>query len=217
MKKPNSKLVQELKKQHGELYNAEVDRQLYIFRALTFAEFKEFNELELGSADIEDEIVIRAVVYPVDVDLNTMKPGTVTSLCNEILEYSGFISIEQAMYSLFESREKVHHAVEVMKAFIIAAIPATRFEDLDDLTMNELTHRVAIAEKIFEIQVGIQQQQEIQMSFTLPEEAEAAPKKVHDFTLEDIEKANKNPDAGTKLGNASAADPIAQKLHQALR
>ena len=46
------------------------------------------------------------IVYPEDFDVNKIPPGAVTSICEEIIDFSGFSSAKTAKIILEQKREK---------------------------------------------------------------------------------------------------------------
>lgn len=90
-----------------------------------------------------------------------------------------------------------------MKAFVLAAMPVYRSEDLDDLTFSQLSEKVALAEKIIEIKQSMNGVEPTNMSLELidPEEEEMKARQ---------QAARHN--LSRKEGEAEFGDPIAQKL-----
>lgn len=210
-------IVAELKKQHGsDIFSVHIGKKDYAFRPLTYGEYKEYTQLGLSAADLEEIIVNAAVVYPENIDLDIMLPGNVSALSDEILEYSCFTSLEKTEEKLEASRMAAMHGIEMMKAFIISAMPTYRPEDLDCLTIQKLTVLLATSELILEIKSGIARGEDLKLSLVDPAKEEVKPKSTHNFTLEDLDKANRNLDGSTRVGTASTNDPIALKLKQAL-
>lgn len=212
----NQSTITELKKQYGEeIYSVHIGKQDYVFRTLTFGEYKNFTHLNLTSAELEEVIVNIAVVYPEGIDLDKLLPGSVSALADEILEYSSFDSIEKTENKLNEARQSAMHGVEMMKAFILAAMPSYKYEELDNKTIQGLATLLAISELILDIQLGIANGNRMILELVDPTEQEQS-KSTHSFSLEDLDRANRNLDGQTRLGTASSNDPIAQKLRQAL-
>lgn len=213
----NKSIVNELKKQYGsDIFSAHIGKKDYVFRSLTYGEYKDFTNLGLSAGELEEIICYAAVVYPEDIDLDIMLPGNVSSLSDEILEYSCFSSIEKTEKKLNESRMASMHGIEMMKAFILAAMPVYTYDQLDDYTIQKLTNLLAISELILEIKSGVARGAELKLSLVDPDKEEAKPKPTHNFSLEDLDKANRNPDSATRIGTAKKDDPIAAKLRQAL-
>lgn len=219
----NENTIRELKSQYGdEIYSVTVGKQECVFRALTSAEYKAFSKMGLSSADLEDIIVMNAVVYPHPFNFNKIKPGEVSALADDILNLSGFASIDQALLNLEEARAEASGAIEMMKAFILATMPTYSYEELDGYTLKYLSKLVAMAEVILEIQSGVARGEDLKITLGVPEEqTQQEPKqnKTFDFTIDDIERANRSmaKDSAFKDFDAPPTDPIAQKLWQALQ
>ena len=207
----------ELKEEHGEVFEVTIGKVDYLFRALTIREFKRFstaNELD-EDFDIEEAIIETATVWPENFNLNKMKPGEVYAFADQVLEQSGFTEIEVCLSYLEAGREKIQSAIEMMKVFVLAAQMGYSHRELEDFNFHQLADRVAMAEKIFELQVEAMAGGGVKMNFVDPNEVEE-PAQAQQFTQEDLDKINRNPDAATNLGTAPVTDPIAQKLKAAL-
>jgi hypothetical protein len=90
-----------------------------------------------------------------------------------------------------------------MKAFVLAAIPTYKPDDLDEMTFSQLSEKVALSEKIIEIKQTMNGIEPTNMSLELidPEEEEIKAK----------QKAARH-NLSRKEGEAEYDDPIAQKL-----
>lgn len=215
----DNQTIQQLKGQYGDVYLTSIERKDYVFRTLTCGEYSHFINLELASADLEDMIVMNTVVYPYQFDMNKIKPGVISALADEILLKSGFVSIEVTNEYLEDARLDMTEAVEMMKAFVISAMPTYGYEELAGYTLKQLTRLVALAEVILNINSSVARGENIQMTLVDPQQEQEPVKKTKNFTIEDIEKANRKNanDAGFHDFDAPASDPIAQKLWQALQ
>ena len=205
--------IAELKSKHGQVFEIPIDSQnSVVFRALTFAEFDKLALTEdyISSIDSEDDIVKTALLYPKFSELDKLSAGIVSSLCEEIIEQSSFFDIAKASENLEAARQKQNDVRTLMKAFVIAAIPAYKPDELDQLTFHGLSELVSLAEQILELQVAT-----FQTAFV--EGAEAPTMLLIDEEAEAIEQARQNDmrNLTRKEGTAVAGDPIAEKLHGA--
>lgn len=183
------------KMEYGEVFSVEDE---YIFRPLKVKEHAEIERhKEWSSPEIEDYIVATALIHPQfsDVEL-TATAGTISSLAHEILNISGYGKANYAQKTIDNARERVNEAINLMKIFIIAAMPAYTDISLDDFTYAELAMKVALAEKIIEVRQG-----GATLALIDPE-AEIEKEKL----LAEKESIMKMP------GQAPRNDPIAQKL-----
>lgn len=211
------KYLLELKEEHGEVFEVTIGKVDYLFRALTINEFNrlsKINELD-EDFDLEEAAISMAALWPKDINLDRMKPGEVFAFADQIFEQSGFTDIGVCLSYLEAGREKVQNAIEMMKVFILAAQLGYTYEQLEDFNFHQLADKVAIAEKIFELQTESVMGGGVRMNFVDPNEV-TEPVKAQAFTQEDLDKINRNPDAATNLGTATVNDPIAQKLKAAL-
>lgn len=197
----------EIKKKHGSVFAVNIKGQEVVFRELTFNEYDKVieykNNEEKSSVDAEDFIISSAVVYPDKFDFNKLPAGTISSLAQEIVDFSGFYSPSLAKQILENKRQNANEVRSLMKAFVLATINSYKPEDLDEMTFSQLAERVALSEKIIEIQqnsYGIQPTN-ITLQLIDPEEEEQKKK---------ISAARHN--LSKKAGEAAYEDPIAQKL-----
>jgi hypothetical protein len=199
--------LHEIRNKYGSVFQTSIKNQEIIFRELTFAEYDKINEYQNSkkhsSADIEEMAIKFAVVYPENFDFDNYPAGVISSLAEEILEESGFSSARRAKYILESMRQKSGEVRNLMKAFVLATMPRYSVEDLDNMTFTKLAENVALAEKIIEIQQGINGIPATDLSLQLidPEEEK---QKENDF-------ANRFNSSRTE-GEAKFEDPIAKKL-----
>ncbi len=127
-------------------------------------------------------------------------------MAQKIIDVSGFYSARLAKNTLNEKREKSGEVRNLMKAFVLAAIPTYRPDDLDEMTFSQLSEKVALSEKIIEIKQTMNGIEPTNMSLELidPEEEEIKAK----------QKAARH-NLSKKEGEAEYDDPIAQKLWKA--
>lgn len=196
-----------LKEKYGNIYSVEIKGKTFVFRELTFHEYKKVMYLrdidEFSSADIEDAIINFSVVYPDDFDLNSIPPGNVTSLADRVLDISGITSVQLAKSILEEKRYEVNEVKNLMKAFVLATISSYTPEQLEAMTFSELAEKVALSEKIIEIKQAIHNIPSNDISLQLidpEEEAEKEKQKAARYNL------------SRKPGEAKFEDPIAHQL-----
>lgn len=210
----SSEQIAELKSLYGEIFAIPINNNLtVIFRALTFAEFDKLALTEdyVSIVESEDSIVKNALLYPDFSELEKLGAGVLSNLCEEIIEESAFFNVSKAMEKLEQARSHTEDVRFTMKAFIIAAIPAYKPEELDAMTFLELANRVALAEQILRINASTHSSAFIEGADTpalilVDEQAE----------LEEQERQKSMYNLTRKDGTAIADDPIARKLHQSL-
>lgn len=171
----DSNLLLQWRAQYKTLYSTVVGNVEYVFRALTFREYDQLNADQIDIPDIEEMVIQMAVLSPVDIDFDRVKPGYITSLAEEIIEISGFSDIASARVILEQKREAAQSFRINMKAFVLATQPNTNEDSLDDLTFSELAEKVAMAERIIAIQQAIIGRPEtgVQLEIIDPEEESA--------------------------------------------
>lgn len=199
-------ILSKLKSKYGSIFQTSLKRDTVVFRELTFSEFDRIAEYESAgesAAEIEDLIIKSAVLYPENIVLDNYPAGLISSLSEEILQESGFASAGRAKRVLDEKRAQASEVRSLMKAFVLATITSYSPEDLDNMTYSKLAEKVALAEKIIEIQqnvLGIEPTNVTLQLIDPEEEQQKIAKKVENF--------NKS----RKDGEAKFEDPIAQKL-----
>lgn len=200
-------VVSDLKSKYGNIYSVTIKNTDVVFRELTFKEYDKILDLkdseDFSSADIEDYIIEYSVVYPDNYNTLSIPPGNVTALANEILDISGFSSARLAKQTLEIKRIEAGEVKNLMKAFVLATISTYSPEDLEEMTFSQLAERVALAEKIVEIQQGVNGIEPTNLKLQLidPEEEEEKEK---------VRAARHN--ASKMPGAAVYDDPIAKKL-----
>lgn len=199
--------VEAWKKEYGQIYSASTKKAEYIFREISFAEYDKALEGEgEGSAEKEDELVRTALLYPVDPDFDRIPAGFISSLAEEILAVSGFTDLHVARKILDEARVKTQEVRGMMKSFVIAAMPAYKEEELDQMTFRQLAAKVALAESVIKVnQTAFGIEAAFKLDLIDPEEEAARH-------AQEVKKHN----AQRKPGTAALDDPIAHKLASAL-
>lgn len=145
----DEELVAFWRSKYKEVYSATLGDTEFWFRALTVAEIDAITTANQSSVDIEDLYIHTAVLYPLNVDLDDFKAGHITQLVNQIMDVSGVSDISFILSTLLERRTTIQtDVVAMMKVFIIGAMPMYKEEDLDALTVKQLTERVVLAEQI---------------------------------------------------------------------
>lgn len=148
-------------------------------------------------------VISFSVIYPEDYNTDKLPAGIVSTLSEEILDFSGFKSARIAKETLDKKREQATSVRSLMKAFVLATITSYTPEFLDSLTYSQLAEKVALAEQIINVKQAINGMESTNVSLALvdPQEEEQKAK-------EYAERYNKS----RKDGEARIDDPIAQKL-----
>lgn len=195
-----------LKQKFGTVFETYLKNHLIIFRELTFAEFDKISEHQnsgQSNEDIEELIIKSAVIYPENLNLDKYPAGMVSALSEEILSESGFADPTKAKNVLEQKRADASQVRSLMKAFVLATITSYTPEDLDNLTYPKLAEKVALSEKIIEIQQAILAIEPTNVSLKLID-----PQEENEKQKQKVENYNKS----RKDGEAKYEDPIAQKL-----
>ena len=99
-------LVEELKRQYGEIYSTELDGHVFIYRPLSRFEYLSIDSMDIDPGTKEELTCLLCVVYPEDFDWSS-KAGYASTISDNILEVSGMASPEQAVALLAEAREEM--------------------------------------------------------------------------------------------------------------
>lgn len=178
---PSKDLLDSWKIKYREIYKVSIGGKEYHFRALTLKEIEDIDLIgaEEGSGELEDFYVSTATLDPPGIDLDSIKPGYVSALANEIEAVSGLGEVNFIIHWLNTERQSAETDIIIMmKAFILAAIPNTSYEELDNMIVKDLIKRVIVAEKVLTIQQEVSgiQGAGVQFSITLQgEEEKEAP------------------------------------------
>lgn len=204
---PTSDEIFQWKKRHGQIFSVGFRDEEYVFRAVTISEYYDLSlhKNDFSSADTEDAIVKAALLYPQKLDSDSAPAGLVSTLAEEILNISGFNDAKYAKSLVEEYRQNADDVWVLMKAIIIAAMPAYAEEHLDSLSFEQLAKKVVLAEKILELQKASREGAEVKLEIIDPEEEMAKAEAQHRREL-----------AMRKDGQALPHDPIASKLRQVL-
>lgn len=204
---PTADEIFQWKKQYGQIFSVGFRGEEYIFRAVTISEYYDLSlhENDFSSAEAEDAIVKAALLYPQDLDSDLAPAGLVSTLSEEIFNISGFNNAKQAKATIDEFRNTAEDVWTLMKAIIIAAMPAYSEEQLNVLSFEQLAKKVVLAEKILEVQQANRAGAEVKLEIIDPEEEAAKAEAQHRREL-----------AMRKEGQALPHDPIASKLREAL-
>jgi len=197
MEEPDGATIAGWKAQYGEVF-AIGD---YVFRALCVGEHSEIlRHKDWTAAEAEDYVVMTTILHPDFHEVENKRAGLISSLAEEVLNLSGYGDVGFARKTMDEARERAAQVVNLMKSFIIAGISVYTDEDLDKYTFTQLADKVALAEQILEIRQG-------QSILQLIDPAEEQAKEQERLAKEAAKR---------KDGQATSADPIAQRLKSAL-
>lgn len=203
----DSDIVFKLKEKYGNIYSVNIKGVEVVFRELTFQEYKKILYLrelnDFSSADIEDVIISYSIVYPEDFDWNKIPAGNVSALAEDVLDISGITSAKLAKSILEQKRIEANEVKNLMKAFVLATITSYTPEQLEAMTFSELAEKVALSEKIIEIQQAMNNIPANNMTLQLIDPEEELEKEKQTAARHNLSK---------KAGEASYEDPVAQKL-----
>lgn len=198
----DSELITQLKLQYGDIFGIELGGVEYIYRALTIDEINSASQFK-DDVDIEDYYVKTAVLYPENFDVDNVSAGYIMTLAEAIMSVSGILDVETVKKYLEDTRVKItNDVVSIMKAYIIAAMPTYREDELDSLTIKGMIEKVVLSEQILTLKQAV---------MGVPSEGV----KVQIISAEEFEEVQK-PKENKKL-NKKKLDKTREQLLQELR
>ena len=142
-------LLIELKQNHGTIFMANCNGQLFVFRQLTPKEMEEINYY-YGKDEyaVQEAVCYRAVVYPEEYDFsNRGLAGVPHALFGKIMKESHFQDANTSVAVLEHHRAIVQNSFhEQAKVFISQAFNTITFEEMDTWTIEKLMNYLARAE-----------------------------------------------------------------------
>jgi hypothetical protein len=146
-------IIADTKRRYGKVFVTQDMGTTFYFRPMTNADIKLLQGMSTSQSrmDIEEALIDSCVIWPLNYDYDKHSAGFVTSLCEEIREYSGFDDQDFFLQMVDQARNDANRVTTLMKALIIAAIPAYKPEDIDNMSLFKQTETLALAERILEI------------------------------------------------------------------
>ena len=149
--KKNALQIADLKGEFKNLFSVETIDGFFIFRPMTKGEFsRQGDYLLLGDAEVE-EIIFKTYVLMSSnqhTNISSLHAGTITVVAAEIVSISGFGDEDTFTSMLSQNRENMDVAENQIIELIIRAFPYLTPEDIDNYDIQQLTYRLALAERI---------------------------------------------------------------------
>ncbi len=128
---------EELKQYHEDLQVTQIQEWTFIWRPLTRLEYRNVRKMGFHPGTEEELFCSLCVLWPENYDWqNPVKAGHPTSVCNDILTYSGFLSWEETQKKLQEYEHELQYFDAFMDPVICAAFPSIRPEEPQTWTMS---------------------------------------------------------------------------------
>lgn len=126
--------ITELKKQHGSIYETEVEGETYLWRELTRAEHNRIIRFIESDWEREEAICALCVLEPLEVDYEETVAGLATVLCNHIMAESGFgeAGAEKVKALLGAFREEMNSFHHQISCIITEAFPNLNIEEVEE-------------------------------------------------------------------------------------
>jgi hypothetical protein len=210
MGKPTSGDIAAWKEQYGDVYSVDIRDQTFVFRALSFKELKYLSSSSTSASyvDLEDYCIQRGLLFPSTEEAEDLPAGAYSSLADSIRDASGLGDARTAIASLEQAREDAFNVINVAKVYILTTMPSYKEEDIDDYTATQLFHKVALAERIIELQQQILSGN--QLTFTIIDPEEEAQR-----AAEEERKQQERMERFVKSGghyDKNAAPPVKPRL-----
>ena len=216
--RPSHTQISEWKAKYGDVYSVEARDQIFVFRALTFKELKQVSNAAASASyvDLEDYVVQHALLYPAVEIAENLPAGAYSSLADAIRDASGLGDAKTAIATLEQAREDANNVINVAKVYILATMPSYSEESIEDLTATQLFHKVALSERIIELQQQIASGAQLVFTIIDPEEEQQkleekerlAQERLEIMRKKGIQPRNEVPERP----RIKTDDPIAAKL-----
>lgn len=145
----DNETIKSLKKEYGKIYSTVYMSKQYVFRPLNVGELSLITFH--SSPQNEERVVEDILLYPEDVNLDTMPAGFVPAILNEASRVSGFDTPAEANAIIDQKREAMNMVIPAIKAFIIAGQQNMTKEYLDTLSFDALLDELVFSEKVLEL------------------------------------------------------------------
>jgi len=196
-------VIGELKTKYSHIYSvSDEDGTEYLFRSLTLKEVKLveafiINQIK-NTIEIEDYCLETCLLYPTDVDLDDLAPGTAKQIAEEILRVSGAADADYIIHSMLDTRMRLDGDILLdVKSYIISAMPQYTDNELDKYTLLELIEKLILAEKILTLQsqlAGVEQKIELRIERI----DESVDEEEEEYEVVRKKKPKKDPDLPSK-------------------
>lgn len=144
-------IYDELSRQHSDIHVTQIQDRYFIWRPLSRREYRHIRTLELGPGKEEELICALCVLWPEEYNWsNPEKAGHPTTVCNDILRYSGFVSWDETKLFLAEQEAELQTFNGMIDPVISAAFPSIRPEEPQEWTMRHALWVFARAKWVLE-------------------------------------------------------------------
>lgn len=141
----------ELSQQYDDIQITDIRGRFFIWRPLSRREYRYIRQLDMGPGKEEELVCALCVLWPADYDwANPEKAGYPTTVCNDILYYSGFLSWEETKKFLAEQEAELETFSGMIDPVISAAFSSIRPEEPQEWTMRHALWVFARAKWVLE-------------------------------------------------------------------
>lgn len=128
---------EKLSEKYRNVYLHEIDDEIYIYKLLSKLEYEALTSQIEDELDLQDAIVANCVLYPENLNVDEMLPGTVFELA-QVVGSQSCVSPEDRLTMLEVYSEEMGQLDNIMSCIIMHTFPVYKMEDLDNMTFPEL-------------------------------------------------------------------------------
>ena len=170
-------LIEELKQQYRTIYWTHINGDIYIYKPLGRKDYKDLCEDETTKqGDKEDKVVQLCVLYPYNLDIDNMLPGTFNELYKTIMENSCLASLDDRVNILNFYRNEMLDSFNQIPCIINEAFPQYDIEEIENWDVERTAKYLSRAEWKLEafrnIVTDYSQAQQYQQQYKQEEEQE---------------------------------------------
>ncbi|MGM9543914.1 MAG: hypothetical protein ACI3T9_02915 [Romboutsia timonensis] len=131
------RIYNKLIEKHKIVQTCSIDEEIYMYKPLNKMEYELLSNQIEDELDFQDAVVQNCILYPENIDIDEMLPGTVFELAKLIMDQS-YISPEDRILMLEAYSSEMTQLDNIMICLIMHAFPAYKLEDLEVMTYPEL-------------------------------------------------------------------------------
>ena len=149
-------LIEDAFQKYSAVFFSEIDGQLFSYRPLGRKEYKDIatnNNLDEWSK--QDAIVMAALIYPENFDLENCPAGIPDQLCSDIIEKS-CLDPESMLYLLHMNRQEADQLGSEMSCIIAEAFPSYSLDEIESWTNFKFMKVYAQAEWVLKNIRGVE-------------------------------------------------------------
>lgn len=149
-------LIEDAFQKYSAVFFSEIDGQLFSYRPLGRKEYKDIaTNTNLDEWSKQDAIVMTALIYPENFDLENCPAGIPDQLCSDIIEKS-CLDPESMLYLLHMNRQEADQLGSEMSCIIAEAFPSYTLDEIESWTNFKFMKVYAQAEWVLKNIRGVE-------------------------------------------------------------